>query len=687
MAGLPPAIVGGLLALSWALLPLAEAWGVEALAGLGVAGLGLEAARVVALGVAAGLVLCVPVSMAVAHRFPRVARAGVMGAVAVAVGGLAACSLGSPIRFLLVVAPGLGALAGLAGWFRVPPELSEAHRRPAAEATLGAIVGVVGVWGLVLAVDATLALSGRVALAGAAASAGAWVVLRAAGGPVEVRRWCWAALGVAVLPLVPGVDGALGLLPALVLLPVAAFRSRALVPRRGRPVAEWPTPPAAVLIVGAFLGAGLLGAVLLSLPVASASGTPLAFVDALFTSFSAVCVTGLVVVDTPTALSGMGQVVVLGLIQLGGLGIMTFSTAALLLLGRRMSVSHEATVATLVEAGDRSRLADRVRLVFKATVLCEGVGAAVLAVAFWAGGDGVGMALWRGVFTAVSAFCNAGFALQSDSLIGYADDAAVLGTTGVLIVLGGLGPLLLALLVGRLPEQRGPGVQRGRRGPVPVGVRLALWTTGVLVAVGFVAFVAYEWNRTLGGLSWGDKLVNALFQSVTLRTAGFNSVDFAELHPATYTVMVPLMYVGGCPGSTAGGVKTTTLAILVLLVRAAFRDAAHIEVFGHQIAPQAVRKATAVSFVGASAAVLLLLALLATQPMTLEVALFEAVSALGTVGLSVGGTALLDEVGKLLVTAAMLAGRVGPLTLLLVLAGRIDPSPPVRRPMTDIAVG
>lgn len=677
MAGLPPAIVGGLLALSWALLPLAEGWGVAALAGVGV-----EAARVVALGVAAGVVLWVPVSMALAHRFPRVARVGVMGAVVVAVGGLAMCSLGSPIRFLGVVALGMGALAGLAGWFRVPPELSEAHRRPAGEATAGAVVGVFGVWGVVLAVDATSGLAGRAALAGAAASAGAWVVLRAAGGPGAVRRWCWAALAVAPLPLVPGVDGALALLPALVLLPGAALRSRALVPRRGRPVVGWPTPPAAVSIVGAFAGAGLLGAVLLSLPVASASGVPLAFVDALFTSFSAVCVTGLVVVDTSTALSGVGQAVVLGLIQLGGLGIMTFSTAALLLLGRRMSVSHEATVATLVEAGDRRRLADRVRWVFKATAVCEGVGAAVLAVAFWAGGDGVGMALWRGVFTAVSAFCNAGFALQSDSLVGYAGDPVVLGATGVLIVAGGLGPLLVAAWVGWSPAQR-----RAGRARAPVGVRLALVTTGVLVGVGFVAFVGYEWNRTLGGLSGGDKLVNALFQSVTLRTAGFNSVDFAELHPATYTVMVPLMFVGGCPGSTAGGIKTTTLAILVLLVRAAFRDAAHIEVFGYQIAPQAVRKATAVSFVGVSAAVLLLLALLATQPMTLELALFEAVSALGTVGLSVGGTALLDEVGKLLVTAAMLAGRVGPLTLLLVLAGRIDPSPPVRRPMTDIAVG
>lgn len=689
LVGLPPVATGVVLTLAWALLPLLEVWvapvlagwldalrgaggagGVNAVASSENAAIALTAARI-----GAGVLIAVgPLTMAVAARWPGVARAGVGVVIGLATGIIAATALDAPIRFLLAAATGMVGLAAVLGWFRVPPELADLHRRPASYATVGAVSGVFATGALVLAVDLTGAWSGRAALAGAAASAAVWLLLRAAGGARRVRALAGVALGLSLLPLVPVADAALLALPALALLPVAAFAARRLVTLRGRAPAGLPAPPAAALVAGTFLLGGFIGAVFLALPAASATATPLRFIDALFTSFSAICVTGLVVVDTPTALSGFGQTIVLLLIQLGGLGIMTFSTAAILLLGHRMSLSHETTVAHLVETSDRGRLGDQVRLIFRVTALCEGIGALLLTGLFVLGGDGLGTALWRGVFTSISAFCNAGFALQTDSLIGYAAAPGVLAVTGALIVLGGLGPILIALIVA------------GRR-PVAIGPRLALVTTGLLLAIGFVGFAAFEWDRTLASLSTGDKLMNALFQSITLRTAGFNSVDLAATHPATYTVMVLLMYIGGCPGSTAGGVKTTTIAVLVLLVRAAFRDVAHVEVYGHQIDPRAIRKATAVTFIGSTCAVLVLLSLVATQPMTLHVALFEAISALGTVGLSIGGTALLDEVGKLLITLAMFAGRVGPLTLLLVLAGRREARPDVRHPLSDVAVG
>ncbi|MCB9542112.1 MAG: hypothetical protein H6703_06675 [Myxococcales bacterium] len=673
LAGLPPLATGVFLTLGWALLPLFEA---RAPGDLGRAfGLDGPTAVTAARAAAAGLIVLTPLAMALARRAPRLATTLVGLAVALATAALTVTALDAPIRFLLAAATGMVGLAAVLGWFRVPPELADLHRRPAADATLGAVCGAGLTWGLVLAAGMTAELGGRVAVAGAAGSAAGWLLLRA---PPAAR--CASAPSPPPpsppprSPLVPALDATLLALPALALLCVAALAARRLVPRRGRPERGLPAPPAAALVAGTFLLGAFIGAAFLALPAASHTGIPLRFIDALFTSFSAICVTGLVVVDTATALSGFGQAVVLVLIQLGGLGIMTFSTAAILLLGRRMSLSHEITVASLVEAGDRARLADQVRLIIGVTLLCEAIGALLLTALFAHGGDSFGAALWRGVFTAISAFCNAGFALQTDSLVPYAQAPAVLLVTALLIVLGGLGPLLIAAVA-------------TRRRPFPISARLALVATAALIAIGFLAFTAFEWDRTLGPLSTVDKLVNALFQSITLRTAGFNSIDLAATHPATYTVMIPLMYIGGCPGSTAGGVKTTTIAILVLLVRAAFRDAAHIEVYGHQIAPGAIRKATAVTFVGAGSAVLLLLALLATQPMTLEIALFEAVSALGTVGLSIGGTALLDEVGKIMIALAMFAGRVGPLTLLLVLAGRIDPRPPVKRPLTDVAVG
>ena len=263
------------------------------------------------------------------------------------------------------------------------------------------------------------------------------------------------------------------------------------------------------------------------------------------------------------------------------------------------------------------------------------------------------------MFTAVSAFCNAGFALESDSLVAYQRQPAVLGVVGLLIVLGGLAPAVVFSI---------PAWLRG--GLVSLQVRLVWLVTIGLLAVGFVAFLAFEWTNTLRSLPWWHKLANAAFQSATLRTAGFNSVDIAATLPATQQIMLALMFIGGSPGGTAGGIKTTTVALLLLAVASALRGQAEVTLFEKRIVPASVYRAAAVATVGVLSVMAVVLALMLTQPLPPQVAMFEAVSALGTVGLSTGGTALLDGIGKVIVAGAMFMGRVGPLTLFLLLGER-----------------
>ncbi|MCB9550244.1 MAG: hypothetical protein H6706_30985 [Myxococcales bacterium] len=432
--------------------------------------------------------------------------------------------------------------------------------------------------------------------------------------------------------------------------------------------------PARVLVLS-FVLLGAIGTLLLGLPMAS-QGAPVAWLDAAFTSVSATCVTGLAVVDTPTTFSSFGLGVILALIQVGGLGIMVFSATMVVLLGRRLSLSHERAAADLVGADGRGDLVSMVGLVLRVTFITEGVAAALLFVAFLAHGDPVGVALWRGVFTAISAFCNAGFALQSDSLVPYAESSVVLGVTGATIIVGGLGPIVVAALWS----------WRRRRG-MTLHVRLVLWTTALLVVVPALAILALEWGGTLGGMTLGDKLGNALFQSVTLRTAGFNSIDLAAIQPATWTLMVLVMFVGGSPGSTAGGAKTTTIAVLVLAIFAVVRGRGRVEVFGRALPTATVMRATAVTTLGVLGSGAALFALQLTQVLPLDQALFEVVSALATVGLSTGATAALDDVGKLIIMACMFAGRVGPLTLFVFLSLRPPGRAAWRYPEESVPIG
>jgi trk system potassium uptake protein TrkH len=421
-----------------------------------------------------------------------------------------------------------------------------------------------------------------------------------------------------------------------------------------------------------------VGTVLLTFP-AAAGRSAVSALDALFTATSAACVTGLIVLDTPHDFSLFGQVVILILIQVGGLGIMTLSTFGALMLGGTLGLRGERALAEMLDLQTAVTAYRLTRFIVLSTLAIEAAGAALLTVSYSGAGLPLGQALWRGVFHAVSAFCNAGFALQSDSIVMLQRAPMALAVHAVLITLGGLGFVVLATVGSRLV--------RRRRQPVPVQVRTVLVASAVLVVSGAVIFGACEWNRTLEGLPGLDKAVNALFQSVTLRTAGFNSVDFTDLRSATALLMIAFMFIGASPGSTGGGVKTTTVMVLLAAIRTAITGRGEITLYEREVPREIVLRSLAI--VVTSFAIVLggLFLLLLFEPQPFLTLVFETVSAFGTVGLSLGATATLGPAGKLTIIAVMFIGRIGPLTLALLLGTSTPRRVAVRYPETRLMVG
>jgi len=457
---------------------------------------------------------------------------------------------------------------------------------------------------------------------------------------------------------------------------IAIARSGALVVEMGEQA--WWTATVehpARFLVGTFLLTCLVGGVALSFPACSPRPGGVAMLDAMFTAFSATCVTGLAVVDTPTDYNGLGQAIILVLIQVGGLGIMTFSTATFLVLGQRMSLRHEAAVAELIGSTGRGTLMAAMRTMLLVTGVTELIGALTLTGLFTSRGEPFWAALWKGVFTSVSAFCNAGFALQSDSLVSYQHDPAILVVVSALIIVGAMGPPVVVALPRLVARKK-----------VPVQATMVAYVTAALLVFPAIFIAAAEWNNTLAGMHIVDRLANAWFQSVTLRTAGFNSIDLGALEPATFTMMLLLMFIGGSPGSTAGGVKTTTVMVLLLAVVAALRGRNLVTFAGWRIPHGSVYKSAAITTMGLLSVVVALMLLQLTQSIGFESLLFETVSALATVGLSVGATGHLDGVGKVIIIVCMFMGRVGPLTLFLLLTTPDDRTE-WRLPEQEIAVG
>lgn len=413
--------------------------------------------------------------------------------------------------------------------------------------------------------------------------------------------------------------------------------------------------PAQAVVVG-FGTVILVGTALLLLPIATATGRPASFIDALFTATSAVCVTGLVVVDTPTYWSSFGQIVILLLIQLGGLGIMIFASLIGLVLARKLSVRSRLNTATEAKAVGYDDVRGLVRGIVLISFMIETAVFVLLVPRFLLGyGYDFGEALWHGLFHAVSSFNNAGFALYSDSLMRFASDPFICVPIAIAIILGGLGfPVIMQLRK-----------EFARPLHWSMNTKLVIWATVVLLVGGTVYITLIEWNNpdTLGALDPAARVLAGFFQSVQTRTAGFNSVDIAAMHDETWLGMDVLMFIGGGPAGTAGGIKVTTFAVLFFIMLTEFRGEGAVNIFGKRLSRAVHRQAITVVLVAVAAVMTATVALMLVTGLTLDEVLFEAVSAFGTVGLSTGITGDLPPVAEVILIVLMFLGRLGPLTL------------------------
>lgn len=424
--------------------------------------------------------------------------------------------------------------------------------------------------------------------------------------------------------------------------------------------------------------AALLGGFVLTTPLALRDATRASFVDGLFTAVSAVCVTGLAVNDVGRTYTYFGQGVLLALIQIGGLGIMVLSASFTVLAGRRLQVRSSAVLAEMIDADSIAGLRSMIRAIVLWTLAIELVGAALLYASYVHVAElaydpahphplaGPASPLWAAVFHSVSAFCNAGFSLWRTNLEPWAGSYGMNVTIAALIVAGGIGfPVLQEL--GRRTWRR---LLRRRNERLSLHARVVLSTTGILIVSGAIGIAVLEWGGALGHLSWPERGLAAVFHSVSTRTAGFNTVPIGAMAPATLLLVMALMFIGGSPGSCAGGIKTSTFLVLVSIFRAERRGLPAPVVFGRELPGAVQRKALVVSFLSAVvviAATFVLFALERHDPLHLA---FEVVSAFGTVGLSAGVTAELGAPAKLLIALVMFVGRTGPLTLALAAADK-----------------
>lgn len=402
------------------------------------------------------------------------------------------------------------------------------------------------------------------------------------------------------------------------------------------------------------------------------TGEPLGFVDALYTMTSAVCVTGLVVVDTATWFTRAGHLWILLFIQLGGLGLITLTTLVIGALGQQLSLRSEIVAGATADLAHRKNVFQLVLNITRVTFIIEAVGALILWVQ-WAPRFGVGEAAWHAVFHAINAFCNAGFSTFPDSLAGEAKHPLILLPVAILIVLGGIGYLSGEEAL-HWYRNRGQGARR-----LSMHTWAALVTTGVLLVAGTVLFGVFEWSRVLEGMSFVDRVVNAFFMSVTPRSGGFHTVDYAQLGNSSGYLTILLMVVGGSPGSTAGGIKTTALAVLIAMAWSRLKGRRHVQLHGRTVPQGTVDRTVSVAllaFTMMTAAVFILSFTetrgdsLASERQAFLPLFFEAVSAFSTVGLSMGATPELSPTGRVVSVVLMFVGRIGLLSFFAALSLR-----------------
>ncbi len=436
-------------------------------------------------------------------------------------------------------------------------------------------------------------------------------------------------------------------------------------------------------LAGTFAGLILLGTLLLSLPMAHAV-PGITVLDALFTSTSAVCVTGLAVLDTGRDYSRFGQMVILALIQLGGLGIMTFAALALQFTGRRISLrSQVALYDVFYQKNAAVQFRSNLRWIVTLTLVAEAVGALLILASLPEDFTG-GRAVFTAVFHAISAFCNAGFSTLDDSLVGLRDHVGFMAVIAGLIILGGLGHTVVLEVVTRLLHRI-----RRQRSPVlwSLHSRVVILTSGLLIVLGAVVIGALGLSPDAG--TGPRAALNALFQSITARTAGFNSIAIGGLPTASLLWLVLLMYIGGSPGSCAGGIKTTSLAVWVARLKARLQHHEDVTIRGRRVPADLVRRtglllgvASLYNLVGV---MVLAITEMGRPDCRLEDILFEQISAFSTVGLSTGLTPLLTTAGKMWIILTMFVGRLGPLTVAMIVIER-KPSA-VRLPEEPIMIG
>jgi len=454
--------------------------------------------------------------------------------------------------------------------------------------------------------------------------------------------------------------------------------------RQKGPASEWFAAKAFAAAIG-------IGALLLCTPLATQSGKWPDPLTAIFTATSATCVTGLVVVDTGTFFSEFGQTVIILLIQLGGIGFMTLGTFFLVLSGRRLAVSDESVLMDAMGTGGVNSLKGVLKTTILFTLSLETIGALLIAHRLMSAyGFGTYRALCDGFFHAISAFCNAGFALHETSLTAYRADPVIVPVILTLIVLGGLG-FVVVFNLGQIQWWRRDRLKKGR---LTLHSRIVLATSAVLTLAGAVSFYVMERNNVLYALPLGEQISCSIFQGVTPRTAGFNVVDMSSVLPATLFSTMVLMFIGGSPASTAGGIKTTTLVVLMYSVIAIVRGRDETEI-RHRIVPgKIVRESLSIFFLAIFLVSVFSCILLVTERHLLqpgmhnpEHILFEAVSAFATVGLSAGVTPHLSAAGRIAIIMLMFIGRLGPLTLALTIGRREVRPSTARYPEEEIVVG
>ncbi|TFD61555.1 TrkH family potassium uptake protein [Cryobacterium suzukii] len=454
------------------------------------------------------------------------------------------------------------------------------------------------------------------------------------------------------------------------------MHSRAIIRERGNTTKRYRLHPAQVVVSG-FALTILGGTALLILPNARVGPGGASFLEALFTATSAVCVTGLTVVDTAVYWTPFGQVVILLLIQIGGFGIMSFASVVGLAIARKLSLRSRITAAAETKSVGLADVKGLVFGVVRISLAIEVTVALLLALRFMLGyGEPVGRSIWLGVFHSVSSFNNAGFALFSDNLMGYATDAWICLPIAAAVILGGLGfPVIVQLRrqlrrQGRYPRhwlQRAWSIRTWT-----MNTRIVVAGTFVLLVLGTAYITAVEWSNpnTLGPLDWQGKLLAGFFQSVQTRTAGFNSVDIGQLDSATLLGMDVLMLIGGGPAGTAGGIKITTFAVLFFILWTEVRGQVAVNVFGKRLSRAVHREAITIALLAVGVIIGATAALMLMTDISMDALLFEAISAFATVGLSTGITAGLPWEGQVILILLMFIGRLGPITFASAIALR-----------------